>query len=391
MDRPSDPPSVLVRKFQDAFPIACGLWLTAAIVVSILVIHNPAKRTVTDVYYNASQSWWTGQPLYDNSIDGFLYFPQCAILYTPFELLATPAGDVLWRVFSLALFCHGLWRLCRLLSPGNAKGIFALASLLAIAPAMGSLRNGQANLLLAALMLQTTAELMQSRWWLATLWLTLGLGIKPIMIVMFPLAVVLFPKMRWRLAVGLLLLFLLPWLTQAPAYVLGTFRYYYGHKLFITVQPDRAFEDLRGVFWSLGWVIPHSLLLALQALAGVATLAMGMLAMRRRSTPVAQAFVLGFATCYLMLFSPRTETSSYVILAPVVALAAAILFLDRARFVAGWVLVLICVCFFCDAWAYNLTAHWLKPVACAVFVGLMTAELMKPSVRDDIGFDVIPI
>ncbi len=87
-------------------------------------------------------------------------------------------------------------------------------------------------------------------------------------------------------------------------------------------------------------------------------------------------FVMGFAAVYLMLFNPRTEANSYVILAPVVALPAAIFAFTIPRPRIATVLYIIAFMLICDAWAYQQTKNWLKPLACVVMFGLMVWEML---------------
>src|SRR5262249_16828976 len=88
-----------------------GLWALCMVVVSILVVRHPNAHTDCPVYVQAAQDWWAHRNMYtDTSIDGFLYFPQAAILYTPFELMGWPIGDIGWRLFGWALLCHAIYR-----------------------------------------------------------------------------------------------------------------------------------------------------------------------------------------------------------------------------------------------------------------------------------------
>lgn len=78
-----------------------------------------------------------------------------------------------------------------------------------------------------------------------------------------------------------------------------------------------------------------------------------------------------------MVFNPRTESNSYVMLAPVIALPAAALLSvwDRPR-LAGW-LYLLSFMLICDAWAYRQTENWLKPLTCFVVWYLLIRALLR--------------
>ena len=361
------------------------LWGMMFALVATKVIHSYTFSHENEclIYARATSNWWAGRNLYDTtSIDGFLYLPQAAIIYTPFALSEHPVvGDLIWRIVGLSLFCHGLWRVSKLLCPDHLLRIFALASFLALAPTYNALRNGQANLPIAAIMLHTAADLIQKRWWRATAWLVAGLAVKPIIFVMILLAGALYRPMSWRLLLAMVIFVLMPFATQEFHYVVAQYRQC-RIKMSMSAQPDRAFSDLRGMFWMVGWVIPMSVFLWMQLIAAAATLALSWIASRRWSEPAAGFFVLALTACYLMLFNPRTEENSYVILTPVIALPAALLFLDGRRRTAAWTLAGISFWLTGNLWGYKLTVHWMKPLACIIFMVLLIRELLRMNIRD---------
>jgi hypothetical protein len=388
----SDSPPDKIRD-KSLVLIALILWGVMFVVGTAHVVRDIRYQNECLIYAQATSDWWAGRDMYlatwtgdylhydPAGIDSFLYFPHAAILYTPFALLGHPVGDVVWRFLGLSLFCHSLWLMSKLLSPNHALRVFALGSFVAMAPAYNSLHNAQVNLPLAAVMVYTTVALTQKRWWRAVGWLMLGLALKPIIFVMILLVGAVYRPMRWRLALPLAFFFLLPFATQNFHYVLSAY-HQCRMKLSRASHPNRAFSDLRGLIWKLGWIIPFSLLAVFQVIAAAATLVLCFIATRRWKEPAMSAFVLMLTACYLMLFNPRTEGNSYVILAPVIALPAALLFLDPRRHLAAWVLVGIAFCLTGNLWAYRLTLHWLKPLACVVFVILMVRELLRKSIQD---------
>ncbi|MDD4933430.1 MAG: hypothetical protein PHO89_08210, partial [Methylacidiphilaceae bacterium] len=73
------------------------LWAGYLLLLSLVVAHAPA-HAVTPTYAAASQAWWQHHNLYDlQSVHGFLYLPQSAILYAPFALLPPVPREILWR------------------------------------------------------------------------------------------------------------------------------------------------------------------------------------------------------------------------------------------------------------------------------------------------------
>jgi len=357
--------------------LAWGLWGPAAVVITILVVIHPNNsNSICILFAQSSHNWWTGQELYFmRSIDGFLYFPQFTILYAPFAALGNPIGGAVWRLVGMGIYCAGLWRLAKLLSPKNSALVFALGSFAAIAPTISSIRCGQANLHIAGFLLNVTVELARRRWSIAAIYLLVALAVKPIIFVAFLLAAAIYRPMRWRLALGVAIFLLVPFATQNPHYVWAQYQVCYS-KLRMAALPYRPFCDLRGIFWAF-WVIPQNVLAILQIAAAAVTLALCLLASRWWPEPARSVFVAAFGACYLMLFNPRTESNSYVIPTAILAIPAAFLLLDHLRPIPGVMLLVIGVCFSCDGWAYHQTDPWLKPLACAVLLVFLIAELFR--------------
>jgi hypothetical protein len=173
---------------------------------------------------------------------------------------------------------------------------------------------------------------------------------------------------------------LFPFATANPHYVMAQY-HACAAKLLVAALPDRAFCDIRGVFWAIGWIIPQSRLALMQVSAAAGTLGLCVLAKRWWNEPHRAVFIAAFSACYLMLFNPRTEENSYVILAGILAVPTAMHYVDRRRFSAGAALVCIGFWFSGDGWAYRLTDPWLKPLACMIF----TIVLIRKLFRRDIG------
>jgi alpha-1,2-mannosyltransferase len=364
--------------------LAWALWGTTMLVISVLVYIHPFNTNLCTTYAPSSFKWWDHRDLYyapgPYAIDGFLYFPQFAILYTPFAVAGNPVGDIAWRLLGAALYCGGLWRLSKLLSPQRALLIFAFGTFAAVAPSISSIRCAQSNVYLAGFLLNTTVELSHRRWWGATAWLILSLAAKPIMFVMILLAMVVYPPMSWRLILGLIVFLLFPFMTQSPHYVMAQYEMC-ETKLAMASLPDRAFCDLRGLLWKSGWIMPQRILAMLQWIAGGLTLMVCLLASRWRRDPSRSVFVAGMCASYLMLFNPRTESNSYVILTGILAITAAALYVDHRRGSALAALIATGVCLSCDGWLYRPTEDWLKPLTCVVLTFWLIRETYADSLR----------
>ena len=355
-----------------ALRVAAGFWILFALIVGTIVAIQPDKRTVTPEYRQASEKWWGGsESPYDLTQVGYLYLPQEAILYTPFRILPKPVGEPLWRWAGLALLAVGLWRAAGVLAPANRDRLFLGATLLAFPAALSSARNGQVNLHLAGLMLLTVADLARARWNAATLWLLLSVMLKPIALAPALLAAACYPALRPRLAGGLLLCLAAAWIHPDPSYVTLQYRIFW-QKFLLAGQPliKDNFSDFFGMLWHWDMHPPAKFITAGRAAAAAAALwfALGM----KRRFPADQARaafgVILLAALYLMLFNPRTEENSYVMLAGFTALlAAGDILSGRDR--RGISLALFCLLLAVENMGpvYKLTRIWFKPLVSSLF------------------------
>ena len=172
----------------------------------------------------------------------------------------------------------------------------------------------------------------------------------------------------------------LPFAFQRTQYVAAQYRSYV-HVLNVSSNPPDLYCNIRGLIGEMGWVMPHEFFNGLAMLAAAATLGFCLVAERKFGEPMRGFFLLGFAACYLMLFNPRTESNSYVMLGPVIALPAAVLrSIFNRRSAAGWLYVLSFM-LVCDGWAYRATENWLKPLTCVVVWCLLIRALFRGEQR----------
>src|SRR5208283_5460397 len=144
--------------------------------------------------------------------------------FSLFHWLPAPAGDILWIVCGTVLLATGVLRFQRELFGADVAQAFLYASLLTMPLCLGALRNGQANAMLAALMLHAVACLPRRQWWPAAVLMVLGFGIKPLGVVLLLLSVAVYAPLRWRLALALAALALLPFLFSPADYVMAQYR-----------------------------------------------------------------------------------------------------------------------------------------------------------------------
>jgi len=352
--------------------LAWGIWFVLLAGVATMAALAPERRTVFPVYAGACRRFWDGIDLYGGGIHGFLYLPFNAWAVSPFLALGRPVADVLWRIVSLGLLAFGVRRLARHQASrqraGRADRIFLLATLLALPATWSAARNGQANLLLIALVIHAALDVAAARPGRAALGLVLAMAAKPIAIVPLLLFGALDAPLRGRLLVGLALIFALPLLHPDPGYVLAQ----YGDAMAMlrrAAQPGTPYTEAFGGLEMLGLPVAATWRTAARLLAAVLTLVLAHRAWRREGRVGGAVTTLGLAVVYLMAFNPRTEANAYVMLGAVAAPAAAGAWLSGRR-VVGACLALGCLLLgthLIGGALHHVTRRWLKPLLALAF------------------------
>jgi len=300
------------------------LWIAALAVILIHVWHKPYSNTLYKVFRAGGARWLAGQNLYPK-VDEYIYSPFAAAFFAPFALLPDRIAGILWRLLSLAAYgsAFAAWlKYPRPVAPSRA----ALAWLLLLPLSLGDLFNGQANPLVISLLMLAILACRRQRWMIAALYVGVATYFKVYPLALGLLLALLHPRaLPWRLALALAGIFLLSLLLQHPAYALQQ----YSNWLHTLRQDPRRTLNYFGTyrdFWLFlrilrvpislqGWAL-------LQVVSGTA-LAAYLWLVQRRATPAPKLdfLLLALGTCWMLLFGPATESSTYVILAPPLALA----------------------------------------------------------------------
>jgi hypothetical protein len=311
-------------------------------VVSALVAANPSAHSVTPVFHLAVQRWWARGDLYAD-VRGFHYLPQFPLLFAPFHALPSPSGDILWRLASVAVCLYGIRAVVARLGPAAPGRFFFSASLLALAPCLGAVRNGQTNLAFGGLSLVVAALLADARWWPAAACLALLITVKPLGLILLLMAAVVYPRLRGPVAVAVALLAAAPFLFGPPSYVVAQYRDALRHLAGWSGTTEHRFADIAGLLRSFGVELPLPVSQAARVLAGGVTLLLAVLASSRGDAPRRALALVLLASLYLMLFNPMTEKNSYAIVAPPLAITAASWLSSRRTASLGWGLAFVLV------------------------------------------------
>jgi hypothetical protein len=239
---------------------------------------------------------------------------------------------------------------------------------------MSAIRIGQSTAAMAGLMLLAAVELAHERWWRSAICLSLALAVKPLAIVMILLTAALYPAMRSRLTMGIAVVVAAPFLFQRPEYV---WQQYLGCAEMLRLAVRRGDEQwwaqLFGLLKYLGWEVSSQGQTITRVFAAIATLALCWLAKHRRDAKTAAFFLYALSVCYLMLFNPRTENSTYCLLSPAIAVFIAEAFKERHAYWTGAALIIAVIGM---VGSYEIGKFftpetgrpvWLAPMMCAPF------------------------
>lgn len=320
----------------DRYARSALVWLWAILVLVILArgALQPHRATVYPIFAHAGLEWRHSADLYDyqpagSNLDWFRYAPAIAAFFAPLSLLPDALAGLLWRGLNATVFLAGFVVFVRAVDPGRAaltaRGSAALGLLL-VPLSLSSLNNAQANPLVIGLLLFALASAARRHWTRAAICLAI-----PILFKLYPLAValllvLLYPRqLSWRLALCLLVGALVPFALQEPDYVLRQYRGWFD----CLAADDRrgfplafGYRDFHTLARFAGLSIPARPYLALQlaSAAGVAALLLWE-RWRGLTEKALLGRVLDLGCCWMILLGPATESCTYILLAPTLALA----------------------------------------------------------------------
>jgi hypothetical protein len=375
--------------------VALVVWCTAFIAVATYSIMMPGTEakprghTVTTVYWKAARQWWHSEDMYGSKeatlegLHGFLYFPQAAVLFTPFAFFPETVAEVLWRFVSIATAAWAMWRLCKIFGRDRPHLWFGVGSLLAL-PSLGmSFQNGQCNVILAAIMAHATVDMIQRRWWTAAILLSLGLALKPHVLVFILLLIVLQPSMRGRLLVSLVGAAAIALLNPDWTYVWQE-HFEFVKKMRVASNPPAGTEqDLVTLVHTLGYTLPDKAWLVIRLAGAAAASLLALLATVRFERKASLLYVFTISILYIMIFNPRTEGVTHSMMGFSFALFAMQERTTR-RGVLSWVLVAGCILLGTTHTFQRPTDRWTQPTMELLFAAYVAVQILwnRPVFKD---------
>lgn len=361
------------------------IWAGFCLAAVALLLWGPKRSPVNESYAFGATCWENRTLLYNDGGCGFIYTPQAAILHWPFLQLPHGLYEFAWRAVNIGLLAAGVYRLttCGAGGFGAPVSFFLITTLVTLPKAWTLALNGQATTAMSGLMLVAATDVVEHRWWRATLALFLALAFKPLAIVLLLLSAGLYRPMLWRLAVGGAVFFAIPYLTRDADYVTEQyFAFVRNLNAASAVGQDMVYPGLFSLMHMLGFPIPVAGQTAMQIVAALTTLGTSWIVIRRLPSSHSGLLLYSLATCYLLLFNPRTENNSYTMLMPAVALyGARALLLEkrwpRVLLVAGIIAALTGGFEVTRVVTPRAIIVWPCPVACLVFVGFLVLEIAR--------------
>lgn len=372
---------------RQALSAAVVVWTVYVLILAIIVAVQPDIGLVMKIYRSASAAWWQGEPIYvASSKQGFFYLPQAAMILTPLGWFPVVVGEMLWRALIVLLFAWSIWRLAGLFGSERRNWRFLVMTVVGVVGSLSAARYGQTNVPLAAFLALAAVSLAHSAWNSSALWLLLSLVSKPVGIVPCLLAGACYPrKVILPLVCGAALLGALSFVHPDARYVEGQYRLFAETMEHARKVPKHSFCDVQGICRTFGWLPPQAPMTAVRALAALVALLLAWISVRRYDAARGAFLCILWSVLYLLLFNPRTESNSYVLLSPFlgVLIANSALAPRESRHLL-W-LVVFAATLTCENWGalHHWTDHWLKPVAALAFTAWLMRDVLQG--RDPMG------
>jgi hypothetical protein len=312
--------------------VVAGAWIVVVAVICIRCYLRPQVHSLLPIYLTAAHNWQTGNDMYaaqPGLPDRYRYSPTAAVLLHPLTQMPDGVGEVVWRLFNVAVFLGAMVWWGRAVLPAGSpltSQQWSLLFLLALPLALGSVNNGQINTLMAGLMLATVAAVAGERWNLAAALAALAVLLKVYPLALALLLILVHPhKFGLRFLTAMLLGLALPFLCQHSDYVLEQYQTWWQ----LLAGDDRSHWPRRLAPQDL-WLVfriahldmsPKWYVLLRLALAGAVAL-LGLVARLRGCAHRKVLAVLSTQVgCWIILCGPNSEACTYILLAPVLGWA----------------------------------------------------------------------
>jgi hypothetical protein len=294
-------------------------------------------------YAVAINHFWASEPVYvPGELHGFHYLPATLVLTTPLTWISPPTAAVLVGILSAGMLGAST---CYLALVFNRRRPLPLAGVILGLSALAteiSFFLLQFQIAMTASLIAGCAAAMQARYREMSIWLVLGIAIKPLGIVMALLAAAVFPRSRAPLAAAAFALLALPYGFRPWGYMSTEYVNYLHQLWHITdVAPGNwyAQADFSVFFSHLGLELNSTVRLAIRIVAALLALLLALRVSSWRSARATGFAVFVLSVCYVGLFNPRQEQYSFLVVVPAVATIGTLLLARNLLDWTGWIWV----------------------------------------------------
>jgi alpha-1,2-mannosyltransferase len=312
------------KRHHKVWATVITLWAVLIIGVLIRSLLKPMSGTVFPIFHTAGEHWLHNQDLYGGH--DYLYSPLVAALFSPLALLPLWLANLLWRTTVVAAYLVAVRMWLRYGTSRIPAKNHAAVFLILLPLSIGSINNAQSNPLVIALVMFALIATRASRWALAALCIAVVTYLKIYPLAAGLLLAVLFPRQfTWRLGVALLALGALSFVLQKPSYVLDQY-----HSWVTTRSVDERHydvmnrpRDLWTLLYACGIELNLRLYFFVQLLGGACIAALCLFGrVKKWGTDRLLTIIFTLVPCWMLLLGPATESSTYIVLAPAIALVA---------------------------------------------------------------------
>jgi uncharacterized membrane protein YciS (DUF1049 family) len=328
--------SVSYRRLSVAARVGLILAVCALITIAVMIVVDPNSRTVTPNYIIAAGNFVSRQNLYNPQLSGgYLYLPTFAVMFVPITVFGVTICNLVWRAICLVALWLALARAVRRLNTrSDHLEIVGVALLFALFGAADAVRIGQTTTVLLAVTFLAFDAAYDRRFAAAAIWATLAVIAKPLGIVVWLLIGGTRPKSLPWLASFLAMALLAPFAFAEAKYV--DFLYTQFIAMLSNVAPEQGryaeWADFMALVRATGLSLDGRIVDAIRIVAAIVTFIAAFAAMREKDYLRASVIPATLACSYMLLFNPRAELSTYILMAiPYGLLAAYMLRETRQR------------------------------------------------------------
>jgi hypothetical protein len=368
--------------------LALGLWTLTLLVIAIRCLVTPHIHSVFPIFSNAARNWLGGTGLYSAMGDPYRYSPLVAVSFVPLSYLPDSLGGLIWRAVNVAVYLLAMaWWIRTVLPQALTARQRAILFILVLPLSVGSINNGQSNVLVIGLLLAASAAVADGRWNLASLAVTVACLFKVYPIAVGLLLAVAYPRrFAGRLVVGLIIGIALPFLFQTPTYVFAQYEGWLEHMR----NDDRQglhvqlwYRDLRLLCHIFDISLGPKSYMAIQLLAAAGIAVITVLGRLLWPQRLVLTTMLALACCWMTVLGSATESSTYILLAPSLAWSLLYAFRNPHRI---WFRIGLCAsqALFLlaqvAAWfphGSELHSFGIHPLAALLFMGCIGIEAVR--------------